>query len=482
MLLTNISIAAAIDERVKTMIPELSEIIDNGEYTNAEKLITQYILKTGDTILPEDRARLLWEKEKLKRIRLDYTLSAEDLQKALAKKIKDFKPGEFREWDESRMFDKRVIDGKTWYINPSVSNLFFRYRDIYPRAIEWKDLGKKAQDYLSLVTSITGEYATTKQPLLAQTTFILTLEIRTDTAGMKKNELLRCWLPIPLSIPRQINITILESTPTYKKQIATPEFACLYFEQPVTGDTAVFTVKTKYNSYAYYNPVNPEKVIPYEKTDPEYVSNIKTRTPHEEPSAELIELTKFITANETNPYLKAKMIYDWIAENIKYSFANEYSTLDNLSKYTYEHMYGDCGQIGMLFITLCKLSGIPARWQSGWTIIPGEEGMHDWTEIYIPPYGWLPVDPHRGSFEMHYGSFTLDPEQCRKVRDFFFGNIDQYRFVINNNHSYTLIPSKKHFRAEIVDFQRGELETVDTGFYFDKFKCTVKSENVSYAK
>ena len=91
-----------------------------------------------------------------------------------------------------------------------------------------------------------------------------------------------------------------------------------------------------------------------------------------------------IVGSETN-LRKARALYDWIGDNLKYSFAIEYSTIPNISEYTRSNCYGDCGQQALLFITLCRQQGIPARWQSGWFLFPGHKNIHDWSEIYIAP-------------------------------------------------------------------------------------------------
>src|SRR5437763_4566234 len=134
----------------------------------------------------------------------------------------------------------------------------------------------------------------------------------------------------------------------------------------------------------------------------------------------ILTLTRKHSGNETNPYLKAKNFYDWIAKQIKYSYAIEYSTIRNISDYCRSRGYGDCGQEALLFMTLCRLQGIPARWQSGWNIFPGAKSIHDWAEIYLAPYGWMPVDPFMGIYAMRYAT-SLSPEQRREIRDFYFG-------------------------------------------------------------
>ena len=50
----------------------------------------------------------------------------------------------------------------------------------------------------------------------------------------------------------------------------------------------------------------------------------------------------------------------------------------------------------LLFITLCRMSGIPARWQSGLYATEFYTGCHDWAQFYIEPYGWVFADPSFG--------------------------------------------------------------------------------------
>ena len=43
----------------------------------------------------------------------------------------------------------------------------------------------------------------------------------------------------------------------------------------------------------------------------------------------------------------------------------EYFTISNISEYAATNLKGDCGVQAILFITLCRIAGIPAKWQSG---------------------------------------------------------------------------------------------------------------------
>ena len=213
--------------------------------------------------------------------------------------------------------------------------------------------------------------------------------------------------------------------------------------------------------------VDPDKVRAFDSTD-SAIAAFTNEAPHVVFSPEMTQLSKKILAGEKNPARQARLFYDWIGANIKYSFATEYSTIPNISEYCRAHGYGDCGQEALLFITLCRLNGIPARWQSGWDTFPGAEDIHDWTEICLAPYGWLPVDPYMSIFATQYAD-QLNPGQQREVRDFYFGGRGQWRMAANADHAQMLMPPKKSFRSDDVDFQRGELECEGQNIYFKHF-------------
>ena len=98
---------------------------------------------------------------------------------------------------------------------------------------------------------------------------------------------------------------------------------------------------------------------------------------------------------------------------------------------------GDCGVFALLFITLCRCAGVPARWQSGLYTTPLEIGMHDWAQFYVAPYG-------------------LDYR-----RDFYFGNLDPFRMVAASEFQHEFDPPRRYMRYDPYDNQDGEAEYED---------------------
>jgi len=56
--------------------------------------------------------------------------------------------------------------------------------------------------------------------------------------------------------------------------------------------------------------------------------------------------------------------------------------------------YGDCSEHALLFVTLCRAAGIPARQCSGYVNIGSQWGAHAWAEVWLGR--WVGADPTTG--------------------------------------------------------------------------------------
>ena len=78
----------------------------------------------------------------------------------------------------------------------------------------------------------------------------------------------------------------------------------------------------------------------------------------------------------------------------------------------------------------------------------------------IEPYGWLYADPSFG------GSAFRNKEFERQ--EFYFGNLDPFRMVANNELQQEFDPPKKQWRRDPYDNQSGEIEYEDRGLIHDE--------------
>ena len=90
--------------------------------------------------------------------------------------------------------------------------------------------------------------------------------------------------------------------------------------------------------------------------------------------------------------------------------------------------------------------------------------MHDWSEIHVEPWGWIPVDPSNGRQK------SDDPA----IRDFYFGHTDSHRLIASLDYGRELSPAKPSFRSEPLDFQRGEVELDGRNLYFDEWDYEIE--------
>ena len=120
---------------------------------------------------------------------------------------------------------------------------------------------------------------------------------------------------------------------------------------------------------------------------------------------ELRELAYNIAEDETRVLTIVKRFVAWINRNINYT-VHEVPMYPNE---TYDERRGDCDDKAVLFVTLCRICKIPAFIQVGCIYMPKRRtsetyweghmtsdlkqvGWHGWAIVYVPPWGWLPVD------------------------------------------------------------------------------------------
>ncbi len=105
---------------------------------------------------------------------------------------------------------------------------------------------------------------------------------------------------------------------------------------------------------------------------------------------------KAAIGNESNPYWIARKIYRWVIDHLTYELSGGW----NVAPAVIERGNGSCSEYSFVYIAMCRAAGIPARYSGAITIrgdlASEDEVFHRWCEIYLPNYGWLPVDPSGG--------------------------------------------------------------------------------------
>lgn len=413
-----------------------------GDFDRALRLIHR---KLSEGKLPfAARKRLELEEHILRRLPLDYRYSEEEGLALLREHIPDFTREELQELEDSGAIDWIYIQGKPHFSSSFYDTLEKVYPDIARRAgLPPAEESKERKLLYDTVKKLeeTGSAACRIR---------LRAHLRVADSAFRPGEPLLVHLPIPAPAVNMENIQILECSPQ-PARIApetagqrTVSFSCAPQENPL------FTVEYQYDCPAVYRPLDPEKVSPLQ---PDF--DTQEQAPHIRFTPFIRALCKELSAGETNPLKLARKFYDYCTTVVTYAFMREYATLTQIPEYAGLGLKGDCGVQALLFITLCRCAGIPARWQSGLYVTPYDVGCHDWAMFYVAPYGWLFADPSFGGSAYRSGN--------KLGHDHYFGSLDPFRMAANSQFQWEFDPPKTQLRADPTDNQRGEAEYPDRG-------------------
>jgi transglutaminase-like putative cysteine protease len=93
-------------------------------------------------------------------------------------------------------------------------------------------------------------------------------------------------------------------------------------------------------------------------------------------------------------------IYDYVIDKMEYTVAGK---TDVGAAAALERGRGDCTEYSDLFTALCRAKEIPARVVSGYVAsYDPARSKHNWIEVYLRDYGWVPFDPSSGDIRSDY--------------------------------------------------------------------------------
>ena len=262
------------------------------------------------------------------------------------------------------------------------------------------------------------------------------VDIRTEEAGTPNA--LHLWVPSPALSPAQRGAQMLFSSP----EPFIPEFAGtgLYgLENLMPGDVSDINLSWALDVYGVRTSVRQEDI----KTDTS--SPIRTANiggfpglPQSEMGG-ISQLASTVAGRESNPYIKAGLIYWWMLENIEWE---ERSSGDTAS--VAETKKADSFLGALFYAAMLRSSGVPARPVAGVLVDDDKRTVnHYWDEFWIDGLGWIPVDPAMGAaladpaglstaavpegfvFRPPAGLYDADPAA------FYFGNMDNRRIAFS---------------------------------------------------
>jgi len=254
----------------------------------------------------------------------------------------------------------------------------YQNNKIYKLKINDNELYRKSNEHSSKVT--------------------FTYKIRNYGPGKVKD--IDVFLALPVNRPNQ---TILKN----------PEYATKYsdvvtdnwgqksihynFKNLKNGDTKEIQMTSfvKFNDVRYF--IYPDKVGDI-KDIPEDVKKmyLADNEKYDIYNPIIQKTVKKCVGDEKNLYWKARKIFNYLIDNMYYEMTGGWNTAPTVLA----RGNGSCSEYSFVYISMCRAAGIPARYVGAITErgdrVSMDDVFHRWVEIYLPNYGWVPVDPSGG--------------------------------------------------------------------------------------
>ena len=419
----------------------------SGDFENEIAVIDRWLKKD----LPESqRKRLEIQRIFSKQLLVDYVLSEEQFVTALRERYPAVTASIVDDLISKGNLDFILKNGVRHFQHQAISNACNRHGD-YMTALG--DPNHTPADH-----SKSGHEAIETMKADGGLSYRYEVEewIKLEPHAERPGEILRLWFPYPVACDTQPEGEIKLISSSHPVQITGDVHRTAFMEVPCEAGATYsvrfsFVQRAKYIDLSKHTPSGIPAGMGLSAEDLEaYTSE---QYPHIRFTPTVLALANEIKCEETDPLRVAKRIYDWICDNVRYSYVRDYLLIENIPEFVMVNRYGDCGTMALTFITLCRALGIPAKWQSGSSCRPDGIGSHDWCMFYIAPYGWLYCDPS-------YGEGAARSNNTVR-REHYFGNLDPFRLVASNEFQQPLTPDKALCRMDPYDNQSGEAEYAD---------------------
>lgn len=430
---------------LSVVIPQnIAILIEQGWFNQAKELIHGLMDQTIDQSL-KDRLDLAL-------LQMDTLIDDYPLNKQQAfekcKVIDGFTMEEMDALIDSKYIDQRIIEGKACYRNNIVSGIVkcaFGYASRCPSVV-------MDYDPTSMVETMINDGYDYRRFVISQWV---------DLRQIK--EPVSIWFPLPLIQDGQTNVAIdYASLPILSTGNGLKANAHAFIQADPLKNAMVkltYSLEVK-RSYGLTNESGSYTDLDLEEQYPQIVYK-----------PELVQLVQSLVNGIESTMVKTRIIYDYITTHFTYAFQPSYLTIDDLLDKMVKTGKGDCGMYALMMVTMCRIAGIPARFESGLYANPDGLTIHDWMAYYIEGKGWIHCDPQMGSDGYIHGR-TMEHQ-------FYYDHIDAYHIIYNHGFMLPFHPLTPHLRFDPYDNQLPEIQgkygsysstVVPRGFTIDRIE------------
>ena len=234
------------------------------------------------------------------------------------------------------------------------------------------------------------------------------------------------WIPKPIISSSQRNMRLVSrnTEPFVENYRGTSLYK---LDNIGTGVNQSINLSFRVEIYSVETDIRAQSIATQEKT-PLFAMYTQS-TPLIPSDSDLIKTTAAsITGREQNPYLKARLIYNWIIANMRITNYMSANTLNASLEQRQANPY----TAALLFSALTRAAGVPCIPVAGVLINENwQTTNHYWAEFWINGFGWIPVDPAMGAGIMIITGNSPEGETERNPENFYFGNLDNQRIAFS---------------------------------------------------
>src|SRR5690606_29028893 len=305
------------------------------------------------TAAPAQARELEYQRERMRRIRMDFDHDVDDVRERVRRQIPDLTEEEFARWDAQGLFERMDIDGQRLYFDRTASNLFRISAEARARRADPKPFVQ------SPLESVHPHHREVVAGTAAPNRVRIVQSLTVDADAVPAGDTVRAWIPLPRSTPgQQEDIVFVASEPA--QHGLAPESALqrtIHFEKPaVAGEKTAFQVTYELTIHPRRVEVDAGKAVPAQITA-ELAPLVAERAPHVVFTDDLREFSRQVVGDEKNPWKVAQKLFAAV-DRIPWAGAREYSTITNISDYALHAGHADCGQQTLLLVALLRLNGI----------------------------------------------------------------------------------------------------------------------------
>jgi len=172
-------------------------------------------------------------------------------------------------------------------------------------------------------------------------------------------------------------------------------FARFKVESVPAGERRLALMRVRSRLYHTEYVVFPEKVGPLAEIPLDLKPYLADGFKYDITNPVIREAVGTAVGTENRPYWMMRRIFNYILAKIDYKLKPLGGW--NPAPTVLERGTGSCSEYSFVFIAMCRAAGLPARYVGSVVVRDGDRGRdevwHRWPEVYLPRYGWIPVDP-----------------------------------------------------------------------------------------